>query len=180
MIFTQKGLTLKIMKNSVRAFIFLLILAAGLGGPPLFAMDAGAFLNGVAFETTLSQLCDLVRTGTEEDLRELIREDRIYLLVGTIYSRINQTGTGEVFSGELEIMDGEWLGVEDVQVFWAAVKFTGQRFDGMIPLRRSRNVNPREVTLNSRVLLAAKLTGYRDHSGMRIPVMEGIEIRTIE
>jgi hypothetical protein len=169
-----------IMLKTLRCRLGQIVVLTAILSPSLGALDGRAFLAGVDFETNLSRLCTQAQ-GTEAEREQLLAQDMIYLLLGTVVDRSYLSAEGGEFSGELIITDGEWEGQEEVRVFRAAIVFTGPRFDGLVPPpgRRARTAAARNIPLNTQVLAAARLRGFRDYQGTFIPVLEGIELRLI-
>ena len=79
------------------------------------------------------------------------------------------------------LVGGEWIGVEKVVRFECVLQLIGPEFAKAIPARRSRNPNPAEITLNSRILVVAKALGLRAREdGTFVPVLQAVAIRKIQ
>ena len=84
------------------------------------------------------------------------------------------------FVAELELVNGTWVGLEEVEIYKCYIILTGSEFAQRIPARRSRKKLPNEIELNSRVLVVGKLVSTRrDDEGMIIPVLEAIYVRPL-
>lgn len=154
-----------------------LCLCAGLFS--LSALDGDEFNGHVDFMVTLEDLCNFVESQPEDVIRTVIVQDRIFLIVGTVTTRQVISADEADYVGELEIITGQWQGLEDVKIFRGVTRFSGPQFAGMIPARRSRTADPREIPVNVSVLQAVKLIGIRDFQGKPVPVFEGINIRIL-
>lgn len=130
----------------------------------------------INFDLSLKDIVLMVESGrsSEIDMNQYI------VLEGVISSREVLFADEENFVGMLELSYGEWDGLENVNMYQCFVQLTGLEFAVMIPARRSRNPNPAELSLNTRILVLGQYLGYReDEGGNKYPVIEGYKIRKI-
>jgi hypothetical protein len=104
--------------------------------------------NTIDLSITIRTLDEAARTG-----RGLPAEGTPVILNGTVISRSVITPEPENFEGELIIASGEWLNSDDILVSQCIVVLSGPQFSETIPARRSRRVNPKEITMNSELLV---------------------------
>lgn len=106
--------------------------------------------------------------------------DSFFIIDGAVASRRVVQSDRESFLGELELVNGEWVGVEEVLLYRCIVQLVGPEFFEAIPARRSRRANPAEIALNTRLLIVGKLTELRIlENGQAIPVLQAYYIRTL-
>lgn len=130
----------------------------------------------INFDLSLKDIVLMVESGrsSEIDMNQYI------VLEGVISSREVLFADEENFVGMLELSYGEWDGLENVNMYQCFVQLTGLEFAVMIPARRSRNPNPAELSLNTRILVLGQYLGYKeDEDGNKYPVIEGYKIRKI-
>ncbi|MBI9103557.1 MAG: hypothetical protein JEY99_14180 [Spirochaetales bacterium] len=147
---------------------------------PVIGQSDVDFHNLVDYNAKLEDLCGFVASQPSEVVDSVVQQNRIFLVTGSISSRLVLDADQETYAGEFEIVSGQWIGLEDVQMYRAVIQFHGPQYSQMIPARRSRNANPNEVPLNSFVMVPVLLTGVREYEGVIIPVLEGIGMRIIE
>lgn len=128
----------------------------------------------VDLSITIRTLDDAERTG-----KGLPEEGTPVILNGTVLSRSVITPEPENFEGELIIASGEWLESDEIRVSKCAVYLAGVQFSKMIPARRSRRVNPDEITLNSELLVYGKFLGYAETADGTIAVIQAFGVRKL-
>ncbi len=156
------------MKN--RILIVLIIMAV----MPVFGITIEEFDEIFDFSLTLRDLTEIsgIDALSEADSGKFI------IISGSVASRAIISSDEQNFIGEIVLVDGTWVGVENVIKYQCIVRFTGLEFSSMIPARRSRRANPDEVVLNSSVLIIGKLAELRTlDNGLIIPVVEGFHLR---
>ena len=109
---------------------------------------------------------------------ELIQSGKYVFVSGTIVSRVVINQEIEDYLAEIEIVDGEWQGFDDVFSYKSIIQLSGSDFHGRIPVRRSRREIPGEIKLNSNVIILAKIIGYKKNdSNEEIPLLQGFYLR---
>jgi len=109
-----------------------------------------------------------------------VPENKLIIIDGSIASIMVIDPEETSFIGELEVLNGRWVGLEDVEVYKCFVEVKGPNFFSRIPVRRTRKKLPDQIEVNSRVLIIGKITGTRlDNDGNTIPVLEAAFIRDL-
>lgn len=145
----------------------------------LLSVSAQVITNSeiqINFDLSLKDIVLLVESGkgNEIDMNQYV------ILEGVVSSREVLFADEENYVGMLELSYGEWDGLEDVNMYQCFVQLTGLEFSVMIPARRSRNPNPAEISLNTRILVLGQYLGYtEDEEGNKYPVIEGYKVRKI-
>ena len=154
----------------------LLLLAVFLAGGTLFADPAADFSRVVNFSLSLKSLNELIDGGRFDQADK----DRYILVDGSIAYRELLSADGEPFLGEIELIQGEWLGPDTVKTYRCIVQFSGDSFAGLIPARRARSRSENELVLNSHALIVGKLRELRSLPvGSVSPVIDGFFVRPI-
>ena len=158
----------------MRKILLFIILFSLCLGSPLVASPSADLLKLVDFSISMKTLDIMLERGQID----AFNKDRYLILDGTVASRELLSADGEPFLGEIELVQGEWLGLEEVKIYRCIVVFSGDQFSGLIPARRARRRSENEIKLNSHVLLLGKFTGTRTLSnGTMVPLIEGFLIR---
>ena len=155
--------------------IFILIILFSLGfGPSLVASPVADFLGIVDFTLSLKSLNQFMERGEYEYL-----DKNLYIILdGTVSSRELLSAEKEPFLGEIEIVQGEWVGLEEVKIYKGIIEFSGEEYSGLIPARRARRRSENEIKLNSHIIVIGKLKGKRLlPNGDSVPVIQGFLIR---
>ena len=159
-------------KKVLFLFLFILMVQFGFGqsDQSLFS----EFNKIVDFSVTFE---DLYRYYTLKQ-GSLVTEGKILIIDGSIASRTVIEKDEAGFTAELEVVNGEWVGLEDVEIYKCFVILRGPDFFSRIPVKRSRNKLPNEIEVNSHVLIVGRILGTRaDREGNTIPVMEAAFVR---
>ena len=134
------------------------------------------FDRTVDFSVTMRELTDAVDSG---NLASLV--DRVLIIDGTVASRDVYDSSPDTYLGLLELIGGEWMGVEDVVMYRCYVFLQGPQFVNAIPARRSRTKHPDEIDLNTRVLIAAELVDIQEIApGEVVPILLAYYVRKID
>ncbi len=138
------------MKLLIKKFllIFILLYTSAF----LFADEQHSPL--IDLSITVISLDNAVKTG--QDIPE---EGTPLILNGTVIERNLVNPEKEDFSAELILADGEWVSSDDIAISKCLVVLNGPEFHGTIPARRSRKANPKEISLNSEILVYAVYMG---------------------
>jgi len=122
---------------------------------------------------------ELATAAANNDMAAL--PDRLVIIQGSVASRLVIDANAESYIGQLELVGGEWLGVEDVVTYRCFLLLEGPRFANTIPARRTRNKHPDEIDLNSRILVVGEFLGLFDmENGTTVPVLNALHIRKID
>ncbi|MBI9107260.1 MAG: hypothetical protein JEZ04_11005 [Spirochaetales bacterium] len=156
---------MKALVKKLPALLFLCLAAAALSAEPSESID---------LSITIRTLDEAVKNGTG-----LPEEGTPVILNGTVTSRRIVTPDADVFEGELILASGEWLDSDDIIVSRCIVLLRGPGFAAAIPARRSRQVDPAEIPLNSELLAYGYFLGLtRTDEGLRA-VIDAVGIRKL-
>lgn len=132
------------------------------------------FSSIVDFDTTLETLARAAKEGRLEEYTDY------YIIDGTVLSRAVLVAEEEEYLAQIEIGQGQWIGLDDVEMYKAVVLLSGSEFSKRVPARRSRRTNPEEITLNGRVLVAVRVLGYTETADGYLPALEALSIRLMK
>ena len=106
---------------------------------------------------------------------------KMILLSGTV-SNVTIINKDEAnFKVRIEVITGEWIGLEEVLSYSCYVEYTGAEFFKVFPARAPAKANPDIIAQNSRVLLAGRAVDILTTPlGEKRVLVEGVYIRTIE
>ncbi len=142
----------------------------------LYADLSEEFSNVVDFSTTFSTL---YREAQKSGVQQYIN-GKLIIIDGSVASRTVVNKEEQDFLAELELIDGKWIGVEEVEVYKCYVQLKGPEFSARIPARRTRNKLPDEIELNSRVMIIGRVVSSRkDSTGTVFPVIEALFVRPL-
>jgi hypothetical protein len=142
----------------------------------LFAYDQSDFDRIVDFSFTLKQLNQLPAS----EIPAFLAAGKLLVLNGTVATvRFIDSGE-ENFQVELELVTGEWEGLEDVRSYRCTVLFRGSRFFPVFPKRAPKNPAQEFVSANDRILVTARGIGkISTEGGEEIWLLEGLHVRRI-
>lgn len=153
-----------------------MLLIAAAWAAPLLAYDREDFDRVVDFSATVKTLETLSTAQARE--RGLLA--RLVLLDGTVTSLQFLNAEEAGFALEMELVSGEWIGLEDVKIYRCRVRFQGPAFFRQFPRRAPKNPEPAQVVLNDRVLIVAKAVArVGDEAGQSLWLLEGLHVRPI-
>lgn len=136
------------------------------------AISVEDFNNVVDFSISLKSLNEI------QDLESI--EGRFVIVSGEVSARQVIDGSEDTFLAELEIVDGEWKGAAEVLIYKCIVVLEGPEFVGSVPARRSRTKDPREIGLNTTLLVVAEVLGFSEApDGSYIPVIKAVYLRGV-
>ena len=143
---------------------------------PLLVIGAGPddFQATIDFDMSLSRLYKLV----QDDAYDLIDPDRYMILQGSVASTAVLDPNEETYQSLLEIVDGEWVGLESITIYRVYVLLVGPEFAARVPDRPPRDPGPEVILTNSTVMVVGQFIGVLDEEdGSVSPVIEAIAIR---
>lgn len=156
------------------------VLVAGillLVGPALVAgtLSRAELDRVIDFSVTLKSLAVAARNG------EPLPQGKTVLLSGTVSDVNILNKDPAAFKVRLELITGEWIGLDDVKSYTCYVDFSGSDFSRLIPARPPREANRDLVTLNSRVVVVGRVVGVTAAAlGGTEVLVDGAFIRPIE
>jgi hypothetical protein len=142
----------------------------------IFGQNIEDFNNIVDFDFSIREISAAAAAGDVENLPE-----RLVIIDGSVASRLVIDGNAETYVAQIELVGGEWLGVEEVVTYRCYLLLQGPRFANSVPARRTRTQHPDEIVLNSRILVVARLLGLFDlENGTTVPVLDALLIRKMQ
>ncbi|HTZ51841.1 MAG TPA: hypothetical protein VMF68_09290 [Spirochaetia bacterium] len=159
------------MRHTVPALVSVLLLAAS-SLPGLSRADLDRVID---FSVTLKSLATAAEQGSA------LPQGKTVLLSGTVsdVAILNKDEAG--FKVRIELISGEWIGLDDVKAYTCYVEFSGPEYARLFPARPPREPNRQLVTPNSRVLVLGRVVGVTaDPQGARRVLVDGAYIRSIE
>jgi hypothetical protein len=159
------------MKRAIGAVLVLMLWV-----PAAFSIDTGDFDAVADFSVTVKTLSQLDEaTATAYGLM-----DRFLLLDGTVTNILVLDANEESYLVQIELVSGEWIGLDEVRSYSCWVLFAGSRFAGVFPARVPRNPPPGVITANDQILIvAAPLQTVEIAEGETAWVLEGIYARPL-
>jgi hypothetical protein len=160
------------MKRAFRSpvVICLMLVSAALAG----ALED--FDSVVDFSVTLKALSGLDEAGA----RIYGLKSRYLLLDGTVTSIQFLNQEEETFQAQVELVAGEWIGLEDVRSYRCYVLFQGRRFFRLLPRRAPRGPDPTVIVPNDHILVVARaLRLVQDEDQEPVWLLEGLHIRPL-
>ena len=160
------------MRRSLPALACLLLLF----GPALLpALSRADFDRVVDFSVTLETLA-AVAAG-----KEPLPAGRMFLLSGTVSDVTILNREEAAFKVRIEVITGEWIGLEDVKSYACYIDFSGPEYFKIFPARPPRTADHDIVTLNTRVVVVgAPVNIMTTPLGEKRVLLQGAHIRTIE
>jgi len=148
----------------------LLVLAA----PVAIGAPQGDFDRVVAFDITLKSLASDAASGAP-------LPNRVIILDGTV-SDVNVVDKNAAsFKVRIQMIAGEWIGLEDVKSYTCYVDFSGSQYASVFPARPPAAAKPGVVTLNSRVLVVGRpVSIVAAPDGSPTVLVEGLHVRSLE
>ena len=158
-------------KFNVALLITILIILPG----ALHSLDRKDFDAIVDFSITIKTL----NLHGETD-PSFLDTDKLLLLNGTVSSISFVNPKQENFVVQVELVSGEWVGLEEVKSYNCTVIFQGSEFYRLFPRRRPKNPSPDMISANNRVLVVAKAQNrVTNEAGELHWLLEGFYIRRI-
>jgi hypothetical protein len=157
--------------------IVIFLIFAGLLALPLTADVKEDFDSVVDFNITLEEIDRYYEVnGVVPPFT-----DKLLVVEGAISTLEVLSEEPESFLALVEIVSGEWLGMEDVKMYSCLVLLQGPEFAERIPKRRSRREVPNQINPNSHVLIVGRIIDVAPEWGEHpIAIMEGFYLRTID
>ncbi|MDC7233263.1 MAG: hypothetical protein PQJ58_08515 [Spirochaetales bacterium] len=141
------------MKNRLFIFLFLLILVF-----PSFVPAQNNSIDNLLFSMTVKDLNELGK----EELNSLAESGDWLLLDGSIAGMTLYSGKDEEYLLDVLLMQGEWMGLEEVRKYDCHLIFQGEKWREIIPDKTPRKPAPGQILLNARVLVLAQVLGYEE------------------
>jgi hypothetical protein len=153
----------------------ILLISAALAAP-ILAYDREDFDRVVDFAATVKTL-DGMSTAQAREKGLLAR---LVLLDGTVAALQFLDAEEASFAVEMELVAGEWVGLEDVKIYRCRVRFQGPAFFSQFPRRAPKNPDSSVVVLNDRVVVVARAVARgEDGAGQPLWLLRGLHVRPI-
>ena len=146
--------------------VFLLFSAAS-----LWAQDGDP---AVDLSITINSLYEAGQSG-----RNVPEAGTPVILNGTVIDRAVTNNDGEPYSAELVMASGRWIDTSEITVSKCIILLNGPEYSEMVPARRSRTVNPKEIELNSELLVYGFFLGYADTAEGILAVIQAGGVRKL-
>jgi hypothetical protein len=139
------------------------------------AASKGDFDRVVDFSVTLKTL------AAAADGKAALPTSRMLVLSGTVSTITIVNKDQAAFRVRIELITGEWLGLDDVIAYACYVDFAGADFFNTFPARPPAQPGPGVIVQNARVLVAARAVSIvTTPLGEKRVLLEGAYIRAIE
>ena len=159
------------MKRAIAAVLVLLFWA-----PAAFSIDTSDFDAVADFSVTIKTLSQL----DEAVAAAYGLMDRFLLLDGTVTNILVKDSNEESYLVQIELVSGEWIGLDEVRSYSCRVLFSGPRFAKVFPPRVPRNPPPELIKENDTILIVAlPLQTVETGEGKTAWVLEGIYARRL-
>jgi len=155
------------MKRAVLAGIVLLVSVSA------FAQTVDIH-SVIDFSMSTKTLVETVR----DQRYDLIDPTRYYILTGSVASTLVLDPNPDTYLALIELVDGEWIGLDRIEVYRMYVILEGAQFSNRVLDRLPRDPGPEVIQANSTLLLIAQYRGEAEwEDGSIIPMVTAIEIR---
>jgi len=113
-------------------------------------------------------------------LDRISSEGKWLLLDGSLAVLTRVSGDGEEYVLDAQMIQGEWMGLDEVMKYSCHLIFQGDNWEEIIPDKPPRKPVDGQILLNSRVLVLATLLGYNVENGVPIPYLLVSKIRALK
>ena len=134
--------------------IRLVLILAGIFVSALFA--GAETLDDLQFSITVKDLALM----SPEELDGFAENEKWLLLDGSLAALTRLSAKEEEYLLDARLVQGEWMGLEDVKKYDCHLIFQGDEWKSVIPEKTPRKVEEGQILLNSRVLVLARVLGY--------------------
>lgn len=136
--------------------------------------------------TDLDRIIDLnlslkeISNSTPDQLDVIIASEKYVIIKGTVSSITEIERSEDNFILDIHIIDGEWIGLENVEVYKCIVNISGLEWENRFPKRVPREINEEHILLNNSVIVIGKVSDYVLEKGFLLTVINGQYIRKIQ
>jgi hypothetical protein len=135
------------------------------------------FLCGAqSLESLMDFSLDLAALADAEVSENAAAEGRIVVLEGLIKD-IDVIRAGDIPEISLVLLDGAWIGTAEVRSYSCQIRFSGETWLRQFQLENSAESGAPLIPEGSRLLVAARVTGYDREKGQ--PNAEGLGMRVL-
>lgn len=143
-------------------------------------LAAGAFAQTPEIESVIDfsmstrELVEIIR----DQQYERIDPTKAYILSGSVASTLVLDPNPETYLALIELVDGEWIGLDSIEVYRMYVVLEGSQFSNRVLDRVPRDPGPEVILTNSELLMIAQFRGEAEwEDGSFIPMVTALAIR---
>lgn len=146
-----------------------------------FGVDKAEFDEVVTFEESLKSLALAVRGKAEPPPR-----DKVLIIDGIVSGVQVIDPEEESFRARIELVSGEWQGLDSIMMYKAYVDIAGPEFFRRVPSRANRRPTGGAIETNNRIVVAGRFQGETakeerlEGEGEPVPVLESFYVRTLQ
>lgn len=118
--------------------------------------------------------------STPEILDSVITSDKYVIIEGAISSITEIERTDNAFTLDIHLINGEWIGLEKVEVYKCIVNVTGLDWEPRFPARTPRIVTDEHLIVNNQILVIGKVSDYVMDNSSLTAVVNAEYIRRIQ
>jgi len=138
------------------------------------AASRSDFEKVVDFSITLKTLAAVAEGKTP------LSTGRLAMLEGTVSNVTILDKEQETFRVRVEIISGEWFGLDDVKSYTCLVEFAGPEYFKVFPAKAPRNPGPNVVVQNNRlVVIGRPFQVIKTPLGENRVLVEGLFLRVV-
>lgn len=158
------------MKN--RLFLIMLLLSFVI---PVLISAENSGIENLQFSMTIKDLNSL----STSQIDEFAERGDWLLLDGFIAGMTLYSAEDEEYLLDVLLMQGEWMGLEDVKKYDCHLIFQGEQWRDIIPDKAPRRPVEGQILLNAKVLVLAQIIGYEQVEDRVMPYLMVEKIREI-
>lgn len=139
------------------------------------SLAVSGFAQGTAFGDVVDFSVTLKDVAEAADRGETLSGQKTLLLTGSVGS-VN-LGDGDVFSAEVDLVGGEWIGTKEVRSYRILLTFVGERFAYLFDEEEDYPL----IRNGKQLLVSGNLSGLRDNGSKkgRVAVFSVDNVRII-
>jgi hypothetical protein len=137
------------------------------------AADVDPFDAVVDFSMTTKRLFELIDAGSYD----AIDADRYFVLQGSVASTTVLDPNPDTYFALVELVDSEWIGLEDIGIYRVQVLLAGPEFADLVPARMPRDPGPEVLRTNDELLVVGRFGVLQFIDGTELPVVQAYDIR---
>ncbi len=167
-----------VFMKKISGFALTTILLLLISTPALFSVDKADFDNIIDFSVTIKTLNQMaVGEGSPASSIDL---NKLFLLNGTASSITIINSKENEFQVLVDLVSGEWLGLEDVKSYHSLILFEGPEFYRIFPKRKPKQPVPGLITPNDRIMVVARaIRLVTTETGKKSWLLKGFYVRSI-
>jgi len=130
---------------------------------------------GQDFQTVVDFNIDLPALDSASAARRVAADGRIVLLEGVV-GKIEGGMSNEAFELRITLANGFWIGTTDIRTYSCLVRFTGDEWQDLLSTAEEDDPMEQKIVEGSRLLIAARVSGYDEAAAMATAKGEAIRI----